>query len=488
MYQHKKVPDLLYVGVFVIILTILLMSACSPTAPTAVESNTSEPAATQPSSNASTSAPATAEPSGKVTVQIWGGPPDIESLKAAFANFNKVYPNITIEVQVPNEACGVSFAACKTLHATGSMPDVFVPGIWTYNALVDTGLLENLTPLMQRDGVSLADYVPVVAESMQALKDGQVYGLPMGMNIQNFYYNKDMFDKAGIPYPPANGDFTWEDVRAWAKKMTIDDNGNTAESPDFDRKKIKQWGFTPFIGFSPGTPQTTEAILRAYGGSIMTLPDRAKCNLEDEATLKGLQFIYDWMYKDHTMVTPADEQEQLGFLRWVAGQVAMQFLDHSQVPLVKANNPTLNYGITAAPKGPAGNATLIQTHIWSMYSGSKNKEAAWLLIKWLGTEGQLMLHDGSTQMGLIPTYKKAYEGPVFLQNPGEPENLKAAQIDPLQWELVTFPSQYNTKADQIASADGFGAAIDAIRLGEKSPEEAVAGVCEKVNAIMEAGK
>lgn len=488
MQKHRNFSWFWQRLVFVTVLTVLVISACSPATPAPVETTSNEPPVAQQPANPSAPAPATAAPSGKVTVQLWGGPPDIESLKAAFANFNKIYPDITIEVQVPNDACGVSFAACKTLQATGSMPDVFVPGIWTYNSLADTGLLENLTPLMERDGVALADYEPVVAESMKALKDGQVYGLPMGMNVQNFYYNKDMFDKAGLAYPPANGDFTWEDVRAWSKKLTIDANGNTAESPDFDPKKITQWGFTPFIGFSAGTPQTTEAILRAYGGSVMTLPDRSKCNLDNKATLEGLQFIYDWMYTDHTMVTPADEQEQLGFLRWVAGQVAMQLLDHSQVPLVKANNPTLNYGITAAPKGPAGNATLIQTHIWSMYSGSKNKEAAWLLIKWLGTDGQLMLHNGSTQMGLIPTYKKAYEGPVFLQNPGEPENLQAAQIDPLKWELVSFPSQYNAKADQISSADGFGAAIDAIRLGEKSPAEALVGVCEKVNTIMSSGK
>lgn len=487
MYQHRKFPGLWYAMVLVTILTVLSTSACSPaTTPTAAPP-TAAPAATQPSANTSAPAPTQPVPSGKITVQIWGGPPDIDSLKAAFADFNKIYPQITIDVQVPNTACGVDFPTCKTLQATGSMPDVFVPGIWTYNELVNSGLVENLTSYMQRDGVALTDYEPVVAESMKALKDGQVYALPMGMNVQSFYYNKGMFDKAGLAYPPANGNFTWDDVRAWSKKLTLDKSGNNAESPNFDSKHIKQWGFTPFIGFSAGTPQTTEVIMRAFGGSIMTLPDRTKCNLDSPETLKALQFIQDWMYKDHTMVTPADEQEQLGFLRWVAGQVAMQSLDHSQVPLIKANNPTLNYGITAEPKGPAGNATLIQTHFWSMYSGSKKKDAAWLLIKWLGTEGQLTLHGDSTQMGLIPTYKKAYEGPVFLQHAGEPANLKEAQIDPLQWKLVTFPSQYNAKSGQIASADGFGAAIDAIRLGQKSPQDAVAGVCSKVNTIMGSG-
>ena len=93
-------------------------------------------------------------PSGKIIVHVWGGPPDIESLEAAIADFAALNPNIEVEVQAPIPACGVDFAQCKINLAGGAMPDVFVPGIWTYNAMVDTdALLEDLTPLMERDGV-----------------------------------------------------------------------------------------------------------------------------------------------------------------------------------------------------------------------------------------------------------------------------------------------------------------------------------------------
>lgn len=423
-------------------------------------------------------------PSGKLTVHVWGGPPDIESLRAAVADFTAIYPDIEVDVQTPTPACGVDFAACKILLAGGAMPDVFVPGIWNYNAMVNSeALLENLTPLMERDGVAIEDFHPRTVDMMTALKDGNVYGLPMGFNVQSLYYNKDIFDAAGLAYPPADGNYTWDDLRAWAKELTVDENGNKPGDADFDEGKTSQWGFTGFISFATCCPQTTEPILRSMGGSIMSLPDRETCNLEDPATIAGFQFIQDLMWTDHSTVDPQEGQEQLGFLRWVDGQVAMQALDHSQVPLIRTNNPSLNYAMAPLPMGPEGPATLVQGHFWSIYQGSENKEAAWELVKWLATEGA-GLHGDSTQMGLIPAYKDVLEGPAFLQNPDEPEGLKEAQIDPLEWDLVTYPSQHNAKSDEITSDEGFGPAIEAIRLNKQTAAEALAGVCERVDGVM----
>ena len=65
------------------------------------------------------------------------------------------------------------------------------------------------------------------------------------------YYNKDLFDEAGLDYPPAAYGEPYADGDPWdmdkvaelAMLLTVDANGNDATSPDFDRDNIVQWGF-----------------------------------------------------------------------------------------------------------------------------------------------------------------------------------------------------------------------------------------------------
>ena len=65
------------------------------------------------------------------------------------------------------------------------------------------------------------------------------------------YYNTDLFDEAGLDYPPAAYGEPYADGDPWdmdklaelAMLLTVDANGNDATSPDFDRDNVVQWGF-----------------------------------------------------------------------------------------------------------------------------------------------------------------------------------------------------------------------------------------------------
>lgn len=409
-----------------------------------------------------------------LTVSAWGVATDTQSIKDAIAQFQKENPTIKVTVRAGD--CGVSFPACKTLIAGRTMPDLFVPGIWNYNAMVNSGVLENLEASMDRDKVSTSDFNPKVISEMKALKDGKIYGLPMGYNVQSLYYNKEMFDKAKLAYPPADGNYTWDDLRGWAKKLTLDANGNNAEAPDFNPKAIKQWGFFTLagMGIAPGF----EPILLAFGGSAMTLPDRQHGNLENPNSIKAWQFIQDLMWKDHSTITPQVNQEEAGYLRWGAGKVAMQQGSHEQTTIVNQSNPSLPYDMAPLPKGPAGHASVVQMHIWSIYAGSKKKDLAWKLLKYLTTTGS------GTQMGLVPAYKDYAEGPDFLKAPKEPAHLKEAQLDPTTWPLTTVPSTYNQSSDLIGGQDGFGPVITDIINNKKTAADAVRGIDAKIDALM----
>ena len=88
-------------------------------------------------------------------------------------------------------------------------------------------------------------------------------------------------------------------------------------------------------------------------------------------------------------------------------------------------------------------------------------------------------------MTLIPAYRDFALGEYFVDAPYAPEHTKEAQLDPLDWELTTYPSMYNDKTDQIQGSDGFGDALNDILNNRKSAAEALGGICAQVDAVMQ---
>ncbi len=421
-------------------------------------------------------------PEGSLKVIVWGNAQDIDSQTTAVNKYMELFPQVKVEISQGD--CGASFPDCKTLIAGGTMADVFVPGIWNYNAMVNQSVLEDIEPYIQRDALDLAGFNPKSTESLRALSDGKMYGLPMGYNCQSLYFNQDMFDAAGIAYPPPDGNYTWQDVRAWARQLTLDGNGNNADSPEFDADSVTQWGFTT-LAVTQGSA-AYDNMLIAFGGSTMNLPDRQTCNLEHPDSIRAWQFIQDLIHVDRSTVGPDANQEQAGYLRWVTGQVAMQTGSHEQVGLVREQNSGMRFDMAPLPMEKAGSSTNVQYHIWSIFKGSEKKDLAWHLVRWLATDGATMgaAEGNSPLMNLIPAYGDAALGPAFLQKPGEPAHLKEAQLDPTAWPLCVYPTGYNQKTDEISGQDGWGPALDDIIANRRTAADALAGINAKVDAIM----
>lgn len=413
-----------------------------------------------------------------IRVMLWGNDQDITSIKDAAKGFSTAHPEVTIEWETGD--CAVDYAACKTLAAGGNLPDVFVPGTWTYFDAVRDGIVENLTPYLEKSGTSTSDFTPAVIKALTA-SDGNLYGLPMGYNIQSLFYNKDEFDAAGLSYPPADGSYTYDDVREWAKKLTLDKAGHDAGDPAFDPSQTQQWGYTNSISIP--IPQGYMPVLAAFGGGILGGPNRDQCTADSPETIAGFQWLADLMWTDHTAITPQLGQEEAGGSRWVRGQVAMQFGSHEQVAAVQAQNPALNFGIAALPKGPAGNATLWQAQVWSMSAQSKAKDAAWEFVHYMSTDG------AGKQMALIPAYKDLAQGEDFAQAPGEPTDLAAAQIEPASWPLAITNTDPTGVWGLVTSQDGIAPALDDIISGRKSASEALNGICAStIDALLQGTK
>ena len=171
---------------FLILLTLLMalvVSACVSATPGAA------PAA---------EAPAASDGPTTITWAFWGSPEEAASHEAVGDAFMQEHPEIKLEYY--NEPWGDYFTKMETLWASGdsaAIPDVLF--LWPTPKYAAQGVLENLAPFIEKSGYSVEDYWPALLES--ASYDGSIYGFPRDIEVNILYYNKDMFDAAGVAYP-----------------------------------------------------------------------------------------------------------------------------------------------------------------------------------------------------------------------------------------------------------------------------------------------
>ncbi|MEO1065478.1 MAG: extracellular solute-binding protein [Actinomycetota bacterium] len=175
-------------------------------------------------------------------------PEQIEAQEAIVARFNETHPNIDLQVEfVDNEVANDTLA---TQIAGGNAPDIIGPvGIRGSNAFA--GEFLDLEPLVEASGFDLSVYDPAQVEFWRE-DDGTLTALPFGVFPSFIYYNTELFDEAGLAYPPhelgepyADGDpWDMDKLAELAAILTVDANGNDATSPDFDRDDVVQFGFT----------------------------------------------------------------------------------------------------------------------------------------------------------------------------------------------------------------------------------------------------
>lgn len=148
----------------------------------------------------------------------WLGPDEFQ--KYVEEPVKKRYPYITIE---PIDLSKPENSFDK-LMAAGVIPDLVMTASPIIYRFVGTGMEENIEPLIKKFNFDLSRLDPIAVESVKtASRQNNLIGLPWTMHFSGLYYNKDIFDKFGVPYPKDG--MTWEETRELAKKVTRIDGG-----------------------------------------------------------------------------------------------------------------------------------------------------------------------------------------------------------------------------------------------------------------------
>jgi multiple sugar transport system substrate-binding protein len=239
-------------------------------------------------------------------------------------DFNKSQDNIELVLNITLNQ--VAQDTLSTLIAGGTPPDIVGPvGFQGANLFGEEWL--DLQPLVESTGYQLEQYPASLVDSYRELATGALTGLPFAVYPGVLYYNVDLFDEAGLNYPPAvAGDpyvmpdgtevpWDYDTVANIGKILTVDANGNDATSPDFDPNNIVQYGFIHQW-------DTIRSDFSTFGAAPVVNAD-GKVQFPD-AWRAEAHWLWDSIWTWH--ITPTDgviSSELLNSNAFASGKVAM---------------------------------------------------------------------------------------------------------------------------------------------------------------------
>jgi|GEM_PF-4559294 len=356
---------------------VLLISGCAPKAtpvpaepPAAEEPAAEEPAAEEPVAEEPTAeeSPEEAEPVIlRMAVFIIPAWMDYYTQKAE--EFHEVYPNIMVETELVGAE--EYFVDMALQLAAGVGPDlIFVCNTVNFPEFAAAGYLVPLDSYVEQHGVDLADYVPEAIEG--ATWEGELYALPDSFHngVSILYYNKTMFDEAGIAYP--TDEWTYDDMAAAAAQLTKDTDGDGL---------IDQYGWYP-LEFTRNIAENA-TTMRSFGCSWMD-ESGTTSQADSPECLEAIQFVYDNL-DSAPMFDATIGHDEL----FTAGQVAML----TQGPWVLEGYRSslealgMEVGTAKIPIGPAGRLSAGAAYgAHGITVMSEHPEEAALWVEWLTNE------------------------------------------------------------------------------------------------------
>ena len=208
-----------------------------------------------------------------------------------------------------------------TATARDTLPDVFQLDDVDVPALADRGGALDLAPYLSRAGVDLARYNPEVLAVFR--RGAALYALPRGYAPLMVVYNRDLLDRAAIPYP--TDDWTWDEFLRMAQLLTRDRDGDG---------RIDQWG----AGFDR-RPSFWVAWIWAGGGDVLCPGGRrASGCLDASATVAAIRWYGGWVTRWGIAPRPHDPTAsgvEIARL-FTAGRIAFMTVGHDAVRALRS--------------------------------------------------------------------------------------------------------------------------------------------------------
>lgn len=328
---------------------------------------------------------------GTVTLKFMGwevSPLETESVKKGLDLFKEQNPNIKVEyTTIPG---GTQYVAkMQAMVLGGEAPDVFFLQSDYYRDFVKRDYLLNLDTYVSSD-FSTDDLID--SAILLSTVDGSYYGIESCIVTPVLFYNKAIFDEAGLPYPPSDPAkaWTWEQFVDVAKRLTVKNGDQTEQFGVYGLEDYYQ----------------TIALIMSNGGNWFT-EDMTASAANTPEVKEVLQKIYD--------LRVAEGASPEARLLQNAGMSASQMLQTGKIGMLVTGswalqelaNMNFEVGVGVLPKFKEA-VTHAQAHLHVASKNTKHPEEAWKLIKFLSSEEYQLQN---VRAGLwLPNRKSLYSG------------------------------------------------------------------------------
>lgn len=417
--------------------------------------------------------------SGVITLRYtyWGGNLEKQTTDQQIAKFEELHPNIKVDAQqIPTDY----LTKLNTMAASNTLPDV---GYMSESALVGWADKGMFLPLGTGSGDN---------EKLESLffrnSKGEVVATSVANEVMVVFYNKDLFDQAGLEYPPADASkaWSWDKFIEVAQKLTVDQNGKHPTDSGFDPENIVTFGFNV-----PKWEMPWMALIMSNGGGLVS-PDGKELTFIKKDTIDALQAIADLSNVYHVCPSPAQSSAVPStdtalltnkVAMTIDGQWALQVLGQAKI------DQNLNYGIGVLPKFKVPATTNSGTGI-VVFSTTKYPEEAKLFAEFINNPENSL---DFIQTGLwMPNQKNWYTDQALIDvwtgnnNAYHPEEYKTAIIDYALNYTVQEPWYYLSYHDDLMNI--ITPALDNLWLGNDTAENIVNGIAPDLQKIFEANQ
>jgi multiple sugar transport system substrate-binding protein len=339
--------------------------------------------------------------SGDVSFMVFGDPEEIQAFRNVIAAYENEKPDVDVKMIEASDRDDL-IARLSTSFAAGTPPDLFLLNYRFYAQFAARDVLEPIEDRVDDSDVFQQD--DFYEEAMSAFRfNDTLTCLPQNISSLVVYYNKDLFQEAGVAFPKEG--WSWDDMVATAKKLTKDSNGDG--KPEVHGLGIE----ASLIRIAP--------FVWSNGGEVVDdVENPTHFTLDSPEAQVALERFLQLHATDK--VTPNEEEVESedDETRFQNGRLAMVLSSRRATPTFRTIQK-FDWDIAALPQHKE-QAGILHSDAYCLTKASENKDAAWSFMEYaLGPEGApIVAESGRT----VPSLKSVAESDAFLDPTAKPAN------------------------------------------------------------------
>ncbi len=351
-------------------------------------------------------------PEEPITLKVWimpNGPDPLGAMQQEAAEFQKMHPNVTIEVEVLD--WGAAWPKITTAATSGEGPDISQLGTTWTASIAAMGALRPFTKDEIAAMGGAENFVEASWQTCNPVGSGFTVAVPWFVDTRAILYRTDVYEKAGVD--PEEAFQTWETFdAALAKLKEAQDKGIVEQYPiGFPGKN--DWNV--LHNFAPWVWEA--------GGDLLN-PGNTAATFNSPEAIEGVKFYASLYTKGYT---PPDVLElntaQVEGL-FSDGKIATVITGPWMVKGARTPNDKGGWGDNEAakyiatheiPAGPAGRFTFVGGSNLTVWNSSKHPEMAVEFVKFLVSKESQVRY--SNNIGMLPAVKEALADPAFSEDP-----------------------------------------------------------------------